>query len=70
MESGGADRSISNFVVAIPNAERRVNAEGGLACPIGFLQPASCNRATNHLAYRQMPYGKSGEQMSVNAGAS
>jgi hypothetical protein len=29
LESGGADRSISNFVVAIPNAERRVGAEGG-----------------------------------------
>ena len=41
MESGGGDRSISNFVVAIPNAERRVDADlGGLARLIGL--PATC----------------------------
>jgi hypothetical protein len=41
MESGGCDRSISNLVVAIPNVERRVDADlGGIARPIG--PPATC----------------------------
>jgi hypothetical protein len=38
--SGGGDRSISNFVVAIPNTKLRIGAEGGLARPIGL--PATC----------------------------
>jgi hypothetical protein len=38
--SGGGDRSISNFVVAIPNTKLRIGAEGRPARPI---RPA-CNR--------------------------
>jgi hypothetical protein len=48
LESGGPDRSISNFGVAIPSAERRI----GAAC----LQPANRNRSSNHLASMQTPY--------------
>jgi hypothetical protein len=36
MESGGGDRSFSNFVVAIPNAERLFDAVSGLARTTGL----------------------------------
>jgi hypothetical protein len=42
LESGGADRSISNFVVAIPNAELRVSPVEKLSRAWESRQPACC----------------------------